>query len=284
MNSTKQLQVDGDIDILHTASAHYQITEQTVLSIDGTDNLFTGIGAGTASGSTSGNTFTGYNAGTVNTANGNSFYGFESGAANNTGIQNVFMGWQTGLVNTSGTSNVFMGYNAGHANIDQSYNTYVGTNAGYSVDSGGNTLLGYATGQNTNGPTGYGITAVGYDAGRANTTGTLNAYFGANAGFNFVGGNAQTGSYNTYLGNGAGSSNNLTSGSNNIFVGFGAGNAENNVSNSIEIGNNGATNYGNGSIQIGTLGAQINQTYVQGIFTNSTPNVNTYVTVDASGP
>ena len=27
------------------------------------------------------------------------------------------------------------------------------------------------------------------------------------------------------------------------------------VSNSIEIGNNGATNYGNGSIQIGTLGA-----------------------------
>jgi len=280
-NPNRQLQVNGDIDILKKdANTHYQITEQTVLSIDGTNNLFTGVGAGTASGTTTGNTFTGYNAGNVNTADGNSFYGFESGAANTTGIQNVFAGYQSGVANNTGYSNIFIGYKAGQANTTESYSTFVGTVAGFNSTVGGNTFLGYSAGSNTT--VGYGNVATGYDAGRSNQDGILNAYFGVNAGFNGSLTNFTHGSYNTFLGNGAGSTSGLVNGSNNIFVGFAAGNAETDVSNSIEIGNSGATNYGNGSIQIGTLGAQINKTYIQGIYTNPT-NLNTFVTVAPDG-
>ena len=212
LNSTKQLQVDGDIDILHTASAHYQITEQTVLSIDGTDNLFTGIGAGTASGSTSGNTFTGYNAGTVNTANGNSFYGFESGAANNTGIQNVFMGWQTGLVNTSrNTPTYSWATMQATLTLIRAITPTLETQCGLTAwTAGGNTLLGYCDWfQNTNGPTGYGITAVGLRRGPQLTPPEPSMPTLAPTPVSISyrrGATHQTGSYNTYLGNGAGSS------------------------------------------------------------------------------
>jgi len=187
-------------------------------------NLFLGVGAG------------------VNTVTGS-------------GIHNFFAGYKSGSANTTGFSNVFMGYQAGQANIDQSYNTYVGANAGSNADSSANTFIGYSAGSNTSG-TSYGITAVGYNAGRANTVGTLNAYFGVNAGFNSVGAPPATGSQNTYLGNGAGSSANLGAGSNNIFVGSGAGNAENNVNNNIEIGFSGPASTGGNTIVIGTHGVQ----------------------------
>ncbi len=207
-------------------------------------------------GNGSNNVCVGYAACYNNTANDNTFVGTNAGVANTSGNQNVFSGFQTGFANTTGGSNVFVGYNAGQANIDQSYNTFVGANAGYSSDVGGNTLIGYSAGSNTNSSTGYGIVATGYDAGRSNSTGTFNAYFGANAGFNGSLTNFTTGSDNTYLGNGAGSSTNLTSGSNNIFVGFAAGNAENNVSNNIEIGFSGPISTGSNTTVIGTPGVQ----------------------------
>lgn len=252
-------------------------------NLTGNGNTFLGDSAGAANTAGNNNTFTGQNAGAANTANGNSFYGYNSGPVNNTGIQNVFMGWQTGLVNSSGFSNVFMGYQAGQANVDQSYNTFVGANAGFSSNAGGNTLIGYSAGSNTNSNTGYGITAVGYDAGRANTTGTLNAYFGGNAGFNGVGSPPATGSQNTYLGNGAGSSANLGAGSNNIFVGFAAGNAENAVSNEIDIGNAGpAIETPNGpNIIIGVQGLQT-AAYLAGITPNPPPMLPS-VLVDTNG-
>ena len=124
--------------------------------------------------------------------------------------------------------------------------------------------------------------ATGYDAGRSNTVGTLNAYYGVNAGFNGTTGPGavyQVGSNNTYLGNGAGSSINLIDASNNIFVGFAAGNAENNPHNSIEIGNNGSNHYGDGSIQIGTQGVQTKLTYMQGIWSTLIPAADTPLTV-----
>ena len=280
----QQLDVRGEINVgdpVVPTYQHYRIINKVVLSIDGTNNVFTGEGAGTASGSTTGNTFTGYNAGNVNTADGNSFYGYQSGAANTTGIQNVFAGYQAGVANDTGYSNIFIGYKAGQANTTESYSTFVGTVAGFNSTVGGNTFLGYSAGSNTT--VGYGNVATGYDAGRSNQDGILNAYYGVNAGFNGSLNTYTHGSYNTFLGNGAGSSGGLVNGSNNIFLGFAAGNAENDVSNSIEIGNNGANLYGNGSIQIGTLGSQVNKTYMQGIFTNLTPNVNTFVTVQADG-
>ena len=94
---------------------------------------------------------------------------------------------------------------------------------------------------------------------------------GLNAGFNII--QPTTGSYNTYLGTGAGSSTNglLTNGSNNVFVGYAAGNNESNVSNNIEIGNSGPTieTPGNNQILIGNASIQTD-TYIAGI-NSSTP-------------
>ncbi len=102
-----------------------------------------------------------------------------------------------------------------------------------------------------------------------------------NAGFNIS--SATTGSNNTYLGAGAGSSISgaLTSGSNNTFVGFNAGNNENNVSNNIEIGNTGPAP-GSNTILIGTTGTQTD-TYVAGIWSSTPGGAAQTVCVDANG-
>ena len=251
----------------------------------GSGNTFVGDAAGTTNVTGSNNTFTGQNAGKVNTVDGNSFYGFDSGLANTTGVQNVFSGYQSGFANTTGVSNVFIGYRTGQANIDTDGNTFVGTVAGFRSNQGANTFLGYSAGSNTQGPagTGYGNTASGYDAGRSNTTGIDNAIYGYNAGFNIV--NPTDGSYNTYMGAGAGSSISgaLVHGNNNVFVGFAAGNNENDVSNNIEIGNSGPDLEANGSntIIIGVQGLQT-AAYLAGITPNPPPGLPS-VLVDGNG-
>jgi len=85
----------------------------------------------------------------------------------------------------------------------------------------------------------YGDTALGYAAGQAQTPGATfdNTFIGQSAGADL-----QTGSYNVFLGSGAGMTTGmspiaLNSGSNNIFIGNGAGPTSNTVSNQIVIGN-----------------------------------------------
>ncbi len=127
---------------------------------------------------------------------------------------------------------------------------------------GGNTFLGYSAGSGTN--TGGGNVFTGTNACRSNTAGQYNAVYGFQGGYNTS--SSTDGSNNTYLGTGAGNSFNIIHGSNNIFIGRSAGASEpSDVNNSIEIGNTGSNPYGSASIQIGTLGTQINQTYIQGI-------------------
>ena len=245
----------------------------------GSGDTFVGDSAGAANVTGNNNTFTGQNAGKANTVDGNSFYGFESGTANTTGIQNVFSGYHSGVANTIGYSNVFIGYEAGQSNTTESYNTFVGTVAGFKSIVGGNTFFGYSAGSNTS--TGYGNVATGYDAGRSNTDGILNAYYGVNAGFNGTIGLDTHGSYNTYLGNGAGSSSGLINGNNNIFVGFAAGNNELDVSNNIEIGNSGPAATGSNTIVIGVQGLQT-AAYLAGIAPGPPPGLPS-VLVDANG-
>jgi hypothetical protein len=269
-------------------------------NVNGNGNTSVGAAAGFGvfGVNVSNTTITGFNAGYNNTASNVSFYGYQAGL-NNTGVQNTFLGYSAGMANTAGFSNVFVGFNAGLTSTDpggaNSYNTFVGTNSGASSNQGANTFLGYAAGSNTAGLSGraYGNTATGYDAGRSNTTGFDNAIYGYNAGYNIV--NPTTGSQNTYLGAGAGSSISgaFGNGNNNIFVGFAAGNAENNVNSNIEIGNTGPAPTsppaptGNNTILIGTQGTGAGQqsavfiTPVLSNPTNSTPDV---VTIATSGP
>ena len=234
-NGTTKFSVDGSGNV-NSTSGTYQIGGSSVVSIGdpaspADHNLFLGPGAGAS-----------------NVAG--------------SGVQNTFAGPNAGKANTVGLSNVMVGTNAGFNSSDpaggNSANTFVGTNAGYSSNAGANTFLGYSAGLFTS--TGYDNTSAGYNAGRSNTIGSLNAYYGFSADFNINGANT-TGDYNTYLGESAGASENGgpytrsqntfvgaqagsfngdVTGSNNILIGYNAGISESaDISNNIEIGTTG---------------------------------------------
>jgi hypothetical protein len=136
---------------------------------------------------------------------------------------------------------------------------------------GGNQFFGYRAGGSTT--TGIANVFAGYFTGQQNTIGSYNAFYGVNTGLANT-----TGSSNTFLGVGAGSVSNQTGGS-NIYIGRDAGNGTGSGnSNNIEIGNLG-TGGDAGYIRIGTEPSQTMNTYVAGIWTNHTPNINTYVTI-----
>jgi len=190
-----KLDVSGDINV---ASA-YKIGGSTVLSIPGTDNTFTGFGAGSMNTTGHYNTFSGYGAGFWNTGgNSNTFIGQLAGQSNGTGNSNTFLGTRSGFSNTTGYGNTFSGYYAGYNNTTGYDNTFSGINAGYSNTTG-----------NDN-------TFSGIQAGGQNTTGNYNTFSGMSAGYNNT-----TGSYNTFSGMNAGVSN--TTGGGNVFLGYQAG-------------------------------------------------------------
>jgi hypothetical protein len=256
----------------------------TTIANLGSNNTMTGWESG-FNNSANNNVFYGYQAGYANTtAAGNSFVGYQSGMANTTGVNNTFIGYQAGLKNSTGFSNTFVGTSAGlnSTTSGSTGNTFVGTNAGFSANTvGSSSFFGYSAGSNSIAPS-YGNTFSGYNSGRSNTTGIDNAIYGYNAGFNTSA--ATTGSNNTYLGVGAGSSVSgaLTSGSNNTFVGFNAGNAETNVSNNIEIGNTGSNHYGSNQIVIGTQGTQTG-THIAGIYPTALTGTISEVCIDSFG-
>jgi hypothetical protein len=85
------------------ATAQYNINNNRVLSIAGTNNLFSGAGSG-ASNSGSGNTFIGSGAGSSNTSgNNNTFIGSGAGSSGVTGSNNVVIGSNANL--SAGVSN-----------------------------------------------------------------------------------------------------------------------------------------------------------------------------------
>src|ERR1051326_7246980 len=157
---SRQLEVNGNINVFATGTEHYQISGTTVVSIDGTKNLFVGENAGPNTNSLGGNpiptdtanvfvgtragngssggsnNFLGNNAGLNNTGNFNSFYGSGAGSTANSGNNNVFLGNASGQSNTSGSQNTFVGTQAGSNNKDGSNDVYIGTLAG-SNNTGG---------------------------------------------------------------------------------------------------------------------------------------------------
>ena len=86
---------------------------QGLSNIDGSRNLFLGVGSGLSNTSGEFNTFLGSNAGQSNTdGDKNVFIGLQTGR-NNDGSNNTFLGTQSGFYNTSGSGNVFLGFQTG---------------------------------------------------------------------------------------------------------------------------------------------------------------------------
>ena len=157
----RQLDVRGEINagnIPLGTKQHYQIIGKTVLSIDGTENVFVGVNAGTAnagglentfvgeqagflSANSTANTFVGQSAGRQNSGFENVFVGQFAGPNNVNGQHNAFLGVGTGLSNITGSDNTFLGYSAGNNNNgNASGNTFVGSNAGLRNIGGSNNI------------------------------------------------------------------------------------------------------------------------------------------------
>ncbi len=220
-------------NIVNTTT-QYNIASNRVLSNQGTDNLFAGVGAGVTNSTGVGNAFFGRDSGLSNSVGfDNAFFGANAGRANTTGHGNAFFGTFAGQANLNGEANAFFGKSAGAANTFGGANTFIGAFAGSSNTGGNdNSFVGHSAGLfNTTGgdnaffgqsaglsnTTGSDNSFVGASAGRANTTGFSNAFFGDAAGrFN------TTGAVNAFYGASAGSGN--TTGANNAFFGASAGN------------------------------------------------------------
>ena len=213
----------------------------------GNNNVAVGRGALRFNGNVSGNTAVGADALGVNNSTNNTAVGFWSLATNTTGGNNSALGSAALYTNTVGIQNTAVGGSALYANVTGSQNTAVGVNAlssftsgarntGVGVGAGGGSLVGSdntAVGESalSVGQTGdrntavgvgalrsnasSGITAVGYFAARANTTGVGNVAVGYEA----LAVNT-TGGFNSGLGYRAAASN--TTGVVNTAVGYGA--------------------------------------------------------------
>ncbi len=224
------LDVVGEIN----TSTYYSIGSNKILSNEGTNNLFVGVGA-CPSGINGAvrQTHLGVNAGTsTTTADDNTWIGYNSGTSGTTGLRNVGVGSTSGEDLTSGQDNVVVGYNAGGSITTGVENTLIGAYAGANslASNEENTFVGFESGLGATGSNNTFIGAVsgkvntanhnsffGNYSGLSNTSGTFNVFFGSSAGrLNTTGGG------NTFVGSLAGREN--TIGENNTFVGYEAGN------------------------------------------------------------
>jgi hypothetical protein len=248
--------------VVNTAT-HYSIGGNRILSVTGTQNIFSGFESGAAN-TGSNNAFYGWRSGRMNAGGGdNTFLGAQTGSANLTGLGNTFVGAGAGLTNTSGSANTFIGTSAGANHQMGSNNTLIGVStgvsaqnlvfataigAGSSVATSNTIVLGRNFGTETvfipgtiNAGGNYQIngarflsnqgtrnTFTGIGTGAANT-GTDNSFFGNNAGLANI-----DGSNNTFFGSSTGDAN--TNGNFNVFVGANAGSSNSAGSSNTFIG------------------------------------------------
>lgn len=113
----EQLDVRGEMNIgdpVAPTKQHYRIIDETVLGIDGTNNLMVGVSA--CPNAQAGDVCVGQSAGAINTKTSNTFVGFNAGLVNATGRDNTFVGTSAGSGNT-GTGNIFIGQGSAAFNI-----------------------------------------------------------------------------------------------------------------------------------------------------------------------
>jgi trimeric autotransporter adhesin len=145
-----------------------------ILSNQGTDNLFAGIGAGAANTTGRRNAFFGRNAGNASTgSNDSTFFGFNAGLKQANSFANSFFGSGAGQENINGNSLAFFGTNAGNKNVTGINNSFYGNAAGQENTSGSfNTFLGFAAGFNNT--TGGNNIFIGNLTGNVNTATQIN--------------------------------------------------------------------------------------------------------------
>ncbi len=162
-----------------------------------------------------GNTAIGHNAGkAITTGISNTFVGSSAGFAgnvtqvvavgknalyNSTGNDSIGIGYESARVNTA-AGTVAVGHQAGYSQTSGAGNTNVGYKAGYGVSTAlQNTLIGYEAGTDASLVAG-GVTALGYQAGKAFTVGDGAVLIGRLAG----GGNSSAKQETVFVGDGAG--------------------------------------------------------------------------------
>ena len=301
----------GAIERLRVDEATGNVSRNGALFVHttGTQNVFVGTGAGTATTSGLGqNTALGHNAlhsitsGMFNAAAGtnalfynttghsNAAFGSNAMLYNTTGYANAAFGQAALSANTSGDSNAAVGQNAMRVNTTGSGNAAVGVNAlrlntsGYwNAAVGGNALRSNSTGAQNS--------AFGRNALYANTTGARNAAFGTYALRNTTIGieNAAFGSH-ALRRNTTGQQNaalgrlalyNNTSGSRNVAVGVGAGSAQDTGNDNIYLANPGNSGE-SGQIRIGTTGTHTG-TRIAGIHGAALSGFGVQVLVEPNG-
>jgi hypothetical protein len=168
-------------------------------TIDASNNMFVGAGAGSA----------------LNLGTENIFIGIGSGQSTTDGVSNVASGYQSLFSNTLGSINNAFGYKALTLNTVGEYNNAFGDySLSKNIDGNRNTAFGGKTlFSNTSGTDN---TAVGIFTMQGNTTGGWNTAMGDEALWSNTIGN-----FNTAIGMGAGEYN--VTGSGNVFLGHFAG-------------------------------------------------------------
>jgi hypothetical protein len=251
-----------------------QFNGSNILANPGTNNLYSGVGAGAQFSTGTDNVLIGYNAGNaLLIASNNTFLGANSSQYRTTGTANTCIGNLAGMgvsgQTSAGSYNTFLGYQAGTLITTGGYNEIIGV-AGRKISTGSqNVLVGHVAGDNLT--TESNNTFIGHAAGNYCATGSNNVSVGANS-FGSVGPGPITGTQNTVVGQqagvgltsggqnvilGEGTGTVLSTGSNNTMIGFNANTSGSGFSNSTAIGNGaiaGATNafvLGNTSAQVG---------------------------------
>jgi len=213
----------------------------------------------------------------------NTAYGEDALNKNLYGYDNTAVGFYTLYYNYDGSYNTAIGYEALFNNVLGNNNTATGYEALYgntTTSGGNNTATGYQALYSFT--TGSNNTATGDEALYLNTIGGGNTASGYQAMHN-----NSNGSYNTASGHLALYSN--TSGTYNIGIGFHGGYAVTKGSNNIDIGNPGEATDGvaadSGVIRIGTQTptALQSNTYIAGIFNNTSVTSGLEVVVDSTG-
>jgi len=223
--------------------------------------------------------FIGPDAGAATTSAANTMVGYIAGQVN-TAQNGLFVGAFAGAGNTTGAGNTFVGSVAGVNNTTGFLNSYFGQATGLYATGLDNTFLGALAGEGASGTnTGSYDTFVGIGAGSTITSSSFGTFVG-----NGAGAATTTGSSNTFIGSGAGSSN--TTGVFNTTLGASA-DVNATAVNATAIGANAKATQDN-TLILGSIGGFNNaandaQTGIQTTTPNAALTVGGGITVDSRG-
>jgi hypothetical protein len=178
-NSQPEFKTDiSGSTVTKVVAAGLEVTGTLSSTLDAT---IYGVTVGRGAGAVATNTTVGASALAANTTGANNTaIGDRSLSSNTTASNNTAVGYQAGYSNTTGTENLFAGYRAGYL-ATGSYAVSIGNEAGYSNTdaTNGNVFVGYQSGRaNTSGTA---VVAIGAASLLANTTGSYNTAIGRSA-------------------------------------------------------------------------------------------------------